>query len=408
MTSYVGSEPRGMPPRSQPGLDPRRPRRWLANTGTTAALLVASLAAGWTIPSRAATAERRPAGTLHDGTPIEAVTLRGAGGRSATILTYGATLQSLIAPDRGGRPADIVLGFDTPAEYEAAHSFTGAIVGRYANRIARGRFTLDGVAYTLPVNNGANHLHGGPNGFDHLVWQIAAVTSGATASVTLTHVSPDGDAGYPGELTASVTYALDDHGALTITFTARTTRPTIVNLTSHALYNLAGDCSAQGALQERLTIPASRYTPVDATLIPTGELRPVAGTVFDFIRGRVLASGSRAGGDEQIRIGRGYDHNWALDKGHTDTPQLAARLEDPASGRVLEILSTEPGLQMYSGNFLDGAVAGRNGCVYRMGDGIALEPQRFPDTPNRPSFGSARLNQGEIYHHVMILRTSTY
>ena len=357
--------------------------------------------------ANAATAERSSAGTLRDGTSVEGVILRNASGVSARIIAYGATLQSLIAPDRKGRMADIVLGHDTAAEYEAKQDFFGVTVGRFANRIAKGQFTLDGQTYQLPLNNGINTLHGGGNGFDRQLWKVESVGSGPTASVVLSLTSPDGDSGYPGELRTTVTYSLDERGSLTIAHTATTSRPTIINMTNHALFNVAGHCAREGAMHQRLTMPASRYTPVDDTLIPTGELRPVKGTVFDFTRGRVLADGLRDGNDAQIRIGRGYDHNWVLDKGQTATPQLAARVLDPASGRVLEVLSTEPGLQMYTGNFLDGANIGKGGCVYRMGDGFVLEPQKFPDTPNRPAFGSARLNPGETYRHTMILRVST-
>ena len=357
--------------------------------------------------ANAATAERSSAGTLRDGTSVEGVILRNASGVSARIIAYGATLQSLIAPDRKGRMADIVLGHDTAAEYEAKQDFFGVTVGRFANRIAKGQFTLDGQTYQLPLNNGINTLHGGGNGFDRQLWKVESVGSGPTASVVLSLTSPDGDSGYPGELRTTVTYSLDERGSLTIAHTATTSRPTIINMTNHALFNVAGHCAREGAMHQRLTMPASRYTPVDDTLIPTGELRPVKGTVFDFTRGRVLADGLRDGNDAQIRIGRGYDHNWVLDKGQTATPQLAARVLDPASGRVLEVLSTEPGLQMYTGNFLDGANIGKGGCVYRMGDGFVLEPQKFPDTPNRPAFGSARLNPGETYRHTMILRIAT-
>lgn len=355
----------------------------------------------------AATAERSSAGNLRDGTRVEGVTLRNAAGVSARIIAYGATLQSLIAPDRNGRGADIVLGHDTAAEYEAKQDFFGVTVGRFANRIAKGRFTLDGQTYQLPVNNGVNTLHGGGNGFDRQLWKVESVGGGPLASVVLSLTSPDGDSGYPGEVRTTVTYSLDERGSLTIAFTATTSRPTIINMTNHALFNVAGHCAREGAMHQRLTMPASRYTPVDDTLIPTGELKPVKGSVFDFTRGRVLADGLRDGTDAQIRIGRGYDHNWVLDKGQTARPQLAARVLDPASGRVLEVLSTEPGLQMYTGNFLDGADIGKGGCVYRMGDGFVLEPQKFPDTPNRPEFGSARLNPGETYRHTMILRVST-
>ena len=359
------------------------------------------------VGAQAATAERASAGSLRDGTPIEAVTLRGANGMSARVLTYGATLQSLVAPDANGRMADVVLGFDTVEGYEKNQTFFGATIGRFANRIAKGRFTLDGQAYQLPLNNGANTLHGGGDGFDRKVWTIVSVKSGKTAAVTMTLHSPDGASGYPGEVDASVTYALDDHGALAITFGATTTKPTILNLTNHALFNVAGEGAPQGAMDNQLTMPASTYTPVDDTLIPTGELRPVKGTVFDFTKGRVFAAGLRDGTDTQIRIGRGYDHNFAIDTGLTATPTLLARLEDPASGRVMEVLSTEPGLQLYTGNFLDGTLLGKHGHVYRMGDGIALEPQKFPDAPNQPGWVSARVDPGKPYRHVMILRFST-
>lgn len=358
------------------------------------------------VMAKTVTASRIDAGTLHAGDRVEAIELSNGHGVSARILTYGATLQSLVVPDREGHLADIVLGHDSAAGYEAVQDYFGATVGRFANRIAHGRFTLDGVVHQLPINNGPNSLHGGGKGFDRSNWQIVSVSSGANASVELRHVSPDGEAGYPGEVTATVTYSMDHAGALTIAFDAVTTRSTIINMTNHALFNVAGHCAPGGAMNVRLTIPASHITPVDANLIPTGELRPVDNTVFDFRRDRVLDEGLRAGNDEQIRIGRGYDHNFALDKGLTATPELAARLTDPTSGRVLEILSTEPGLQLYTGNFIDGTSAGKGGCVYRMGDGIALEPQKFPDTPNQPQFGSARIDPGQPYRHVMIIRTS--
>ncbi len=354
----------------------------------------------------AATAERTDAGHLKDGTRVEAVTLSNAHGISARILSYGATLQSLFAPDAKGQAADIILGHDDVAGYESKQGYLGVTVGRYANRIAGGRFTLDGAVYQLPANNGANSLHGGGQGFDRKVWTIASLSSGPVASVLLTLHSPDGDAGYPGAVDASVTYALDDKGDLRISFAASVTRPTILNMTNHALFNLTGDGAPLGAMLHKLTIPATTYTPVDETLIPTGELRAVAGSVFDFREGRVLADGLRDGKDAQILIGRGYDHNFALDKGLTPEPHLAARLEDPATGRVLEVLTTEPGVQLYTGNFLDGTDVGKRGHLYRMGDGIALEPQKFPDTPNQPKFGSARVDPRKPYRHVMIYRLS--
>jgi aldose 1-epimerase len=355
----------------------------------------------------AAEAKRSIAGTLKDGTSVEAITLSNARGVQARILAYGATLQSLAAPDRAGKIADVVLGYDDLGSYVDHPNYFGVTVGRYANRIAGGRFAIDGTTYQLPLNDTTNSLHGGGKGFDKVVWQVASVTSGAVASVVLKHRSPDGDSGYPGALDVTVTYTLDDKGDLGIVFEATTDKPTVVNMTSHAIFNMAGEGAASGATGHRLTIPARAITPVDATLIPTGQLLPVAGTVFDFRQPRVIADGIRDGRDAQLRFGQGYDHNFALDKGLTATPQLAARLEDPASGRVLEVLTTEPGVQFYTGNFLDGTFVGKGGHLYRMGDGIALEPQKFPDAPNKPNFVSARVDPGKPYRHAMIYRLST-
>ena len=371
--------------------------------------LVASAAAllGTAQAAHAAEARQESAGKLADGSEAQAITLKAANGVSARVLSYGATLQSLLVPGRTGKPADILLGYDDVQSYEKRPNYFGVTVGRYANRIAGGTFTLDGKAYQLPLNDKTNSLHGGFKGFDKQNWKVVAVKSGAVASVTLLYVSPDGDQGYPGTLTTRVTYSLDEKGNLGITFEAETDKPTIVNMTNHALFNMAGEGSPMGAMGQRLTIPASTYTPVDAKLIPTGELRKVAGTVFDFRAPKRIADGLRDGTDEQIRFGRGYDHNFALDKGQTATPQLAARLVDPASGRMLEVLTTEPGVQFYTGNFLDGTLAGKGGHLYRMGDGIALEPQKFPNAPNQPSFLSARVDPGKPYRHVMIFRVGT-
>ena len=351
----------------------------------------------------AATARRDSAGTLADGTAVEAVTLSAANGVSARVLTYGATLQAFSGPDRNGKVADVLLGYDDAKDYAEHPNYFGVTVGRFANRIGGGKFTLDGKSYQLPLNDKVNSLHGGKVGFDKQPWRIVAVKDG---SVTMALTSPDGDQGYPGKLDVTVTYALSDDGALTITFAASTDKPTVVNMTNHAIFNLAGEGSPMGALGHKLTIPAKAITPVDANLVPTGELRPVAGTVFDFRSGRILADGVRDGRDPQIVMGHGYDHNFALDKGVTATPGLAARLEDPASGRVLEVSSTEPGVQMYTGNFLDGSYIGKSRHVYRMGDGVALEPQKFPDAPNKPNFASARVDPGKPYRHVMIYKLS--
>lgn len=359
-------------------------------------------------PAATVEALQDEAGTLADGSRIMAITLKARNGVSARILSYGATLQSLVAPDRQGHLADVLLGYDDLAGYVDHPNFFGVTVGRVANRIAGGRFTLDGKSFQLPLNdNKVNSLHGGGQGFDKQVWQVVAVRSGPVASVELARVSPDGEAGYPGTVRTSVTYSLDNKGDLTIAFAASTDKPTIINMTNHGIFNLAGEGSPDGAMDEVLTIPARAYTPVDAALIPTGELRPVVNTVFDFTGGRRLADGLRDGTDPQIVAGRGYDHNFALDKGVTASPELVARLEDRTSGRVLEVLSTEPGVQLYTGNFLDGTLVGKHGHVYRMGDGIALEPQKFPDAVHHPAFVSTRVDPGKPYRHVMIYRVTT-
>ncbi len=354
----------------------------------------------------AAEAQRSTFGKLPTGEVVESVTLTGENGVSAVIISYGATLQAFNVPDRDGRVADITLGHDTLEGYLEQPNYWGQTIGRYANRIAGGRFTLDGKTYQLTQNDGENSLHGGTEGFDKRNWGIVSVNDGKQASVTLTLRSPAGDQGYPGNLDVTVTYTLDDHGSLTIDHSATTDAPTIVNLTNHALFDLAGEGSVNGIYNQTLTIPASHYLPVDENLIPTGERRPVAGTVFDFSKGRMMSDGIRDGTDAQIVIGRGWDHNWVLDKGRTTLPELAARVADSNSGRILEVLSTEPGIQFYSGNFLVGTLVGKSGHVYRMGDAFALEPQLFPDTPNQPDFGSARLEQGQTYRHQMIYRVS--
>ena len=366
--------------------------------------LAAAAYLGFAAQVMAAEAERTPAGTLEDGTQVEAVTLSNDAGVSARIITYGATLQALRSPDRSGHVADITLGYDEASDYEAFPNYFGVTVGRYANRIAGATFTLDGETYILPANDDPNSLHGGQVGFDKRNWRIISVSSGPVASLVLGLTSAAGDQGYPGNLEVTVTYTLDESGDLGILFEASSDAPTVVNMTNHALFNLSGDDTFRGAMDHYLMIPARAYTPVDANLIPTGELRPVAGTVFDFRTWRKIDADLRDGTDPQIVAGRGYDHNFAVDKGVTPDPQRVALLADMVSGRQLEVLSTEPGVQFYSGNFLDGTVKGRGGTVYRMGDGIALEPQKFPDAPNQPAFVSARIDPGQTYRHQMIYR----
>jgi aldose 1-epimerase len=259
----------------------------------------------------------------------------------------------------------------------------------------------------VPVNNGPNALHGGPKGFDKQVWQVTDVTQGPSASVALKLVSPDGDMGFPGTLTATATYKLNEKNELSVEYEATTDRPTVVNLSNHAYWNLAGEGSADGAMGELLTIPAETYSPTDATAIPTGEFRPVEGTAFDFRKPTPIGSRVRDAADEQIVFGRGYDHNWVIARTVSPEPRLLARVEEPKSGRVMEIFSNQPGLQFYSGNFMDATTSGKAGKLYREGDAIVLEPQMFPDTPNRPEFGSVRLDPGQTYRNVIVWRFST-
>jgi aldose 1-epimerase len=376
----------------------------VANLSAGAAIL---LALAGPHSGQAATLSRAAFGQTPAGEAVEAFTLTNAHGVSATVITYGATLQSLVAPGRNGTKADIVLGFSDAAAYARNASYFGATVGRVANRIGKGRFSLDGKSYQLALNDhGLAALHGGKQGFDKVVWKVLDSKSSATsASVTLGYVSPDGEEGYPGALTATATYALDEQDQLTVTYGATTDKPTIVNMSNHALFNLAGEGAPEGAMGNVLTIAADGYTPVDAELIPTGEIKPVAGTPFDFRKPTAVGMRIRDARDPQMVIGRGYDHNYVLN-GKSGALRLAARLSDPKSGRTLEILSDQPGIQFYAGNFIDGTLVGKSGRMYRQGDGIALEPQHFPDAPNKPAFASVRLNPGETYSNRMVFRLS--
>lgn len=358
-------------------------------------------------PAFAAEAERGTFGKLPDGRGVPAVTLSNARGVSATIIAYGASLQSVVIPDRMGKRADVALGYADIADYLAKPQYFGGTVGRFANRLAKGRFVLDGKTYQTPVNNGVNALHGGNVGFDKVLWQVVDVKAGPIASVTLRYVSPDGDQGYPGTLTVEATYSLDEANALTIDYRATTDRPTIVNVTNHNYWNLSGEGSANGAMGTVVTIPANAYTPTDSGAIPIGEMRPVDGTVFDFRKPIAIGDRVRTAKDEQIVFGRGYDHNWVIGRSVTPTQHLMARAYDPASGRGFELWSNQPGLQFYSGNFLDGTTSGKSGRIYREGDAFVMEPQLFPDTPNQQKFGSARLEPGQVYHNVMTYRLSS-
>jgi aldose 1-epimerase len=345
---------------------------------------------------------------LPDGREVNAFRLDSGKGVVATVLDYGAGLQSLITPDRSGSGADIVLGHDRIAPYLEQPTYLGVTVGRYANRIVDGRFMLDGKAYQLAGNDGGQALHGGVHGFDKHLWMVE--DSGAdtkSAWVRLGRVSPDGEEGYPGDLTVAVTYRLTRDNELVIDYEATTTAPTVVNLTNHALFNLSGVASGKSAMHAHLTVYADAFTPVDERLIPVGDPRPVAGSPFDFRKARAIVARLRDASDAQIRIGRGYDHNYCLRGGRTIKPKQAARLVDPDNGRGLLILTTEPGLQVYSGNFLNGTLMGKGEVLYRQGDGIALEAQTFPDAPNRPDFPSARLDPGQVYRQTTVHRFFT-
>jgi aldose 1-epimerase len=330
------------------------------------------------------------------GRPIEAVTLKNSHGIEIHAITYGGIITSLKIPDRAGTLADIVLGFDDPAQYWAdpPPPFFGAIIGRYGNRIAKGKFTLDGKTYSLATNNGVNHLHGGNRGFDKQLWAVATKDSQDGSSAIFTRTSPDGEEGYPGTLQVRVTYTLTEKNTLVIDYHATTDKPTPVNLTQHSYFNMAGEGSGD-ILGEQLTIDADRYTPVDDTLIPTGELASVQGTPFDFRT--PTAIGARIDqNDAQLTNGKGYDHNWVLNRKGAGL-EHAATLSDPKSGRTMDIATTEPGLQFYSGNFLDGTITGKHGHKYAHRTGLCLETQHFPDSPNHANFPSTIVRPGKAY-----------
>lgn len=349
-----------------------------------------------------------PFGRLPTGQSVDAITLTERGGYRATVITLGASLQAMVVPDARGRPADVALGHRTVAEYLAPRQFMGSTVGRVANRINSARFSLNGRPYRVSANDGANALHGGAEGFDRANWEVVSTRHGPDfAEVVLRHVSADGDQGFPGRVTATVRYRLEADGELHVAYEATTDAPTAVSLSHHGYWNLAGEGASQGALEHVLQIPADAYLPVTDTLIPTGEFRAVQGTNFDFRTPRVIRDRVRDADDDQIRIGRGYDHNWVVTRAPTPTQHRLARLTDPASGRVMELWSNQPGLQFYSGNFINATTRGKSGRLYRMGDGIVLEAQAFPDTVNQPAFGSVRLEPGQTYRNEITYRFST-
>lgn len=346
------------------------------------------------MPQSASRLTQQPFGRSPAGEPIDVLTLTNLRGLEMRVMTYGGIILSLKTPDRQGHVDDVVLGHDTAQGYFPNAPFFGAIAGRYANRIAKGRFTLDGQVYTLATNDGANHLHGGRKGFDQVVWRAEPFNNRGGVGVQLSYTSADGEEGYPGRVKATVTYTLTDANTLAVTYEATTDKPTIINLTQHSYFNLAG-ATARDILGHELTIHADRYTPIDAGFIPTGELAPVAGTPFDFRTATPI--GARiAQDDEQLRRGRGYDHNFVLNR-QGDGLSLAASVFEPTSGRTLEVRTTEPGMQFYSGNFLDGTLSGKGGVKYGQRAGFCLETQHYPDSPNHPEFPSVVLRPDRPY-----------
>ena len=375
-------------------------------------VLIAGLVAGAIVaasctPARkteeASNLKKQPYGKTASGQEVELYTLSNRNGVEAAITNYGGIVVSLKAPDRDGKLADVVLGFDSLDGYLKPNPYFGALIGRYGNRIAKGKFTLNGAAYTLARNNGENALHGGLRGFDKQVWSARDVSTGGTPRLELTYASKDGEESYPGTLTAVVTYSLTDANELRIEYSATTDKDTVLNLTNHSYFNLAGQGSGD-VLKHQVAIYADRFTPVDAGLIPTGGLKKVEGTPFDFRQPHEI--GERIGGpDEQLVRGKGYDHIFVLNSGGTLAP--AARVYEAGSGRVMEVLTDQPGLQFYTGNFLDGTVTGKGGKVYPQRYGFCMETQHFPDSPNHPDFPTVVLKPGARYQTTTVYRFST-
>lgn len=343
-----------------------------------------------------------PFGKTQGGQDVTVYTLRNASGVEARIINYGGIVLSLKVPDQNGQMGDVVLGYDTLAEYEKDSPYFGCLIGRYGNRIAKGQFTLNGQTYKLATNNGPNHLHGGRKGFDKVVWEVVKAEVGSDGPrLELRYLSKDGEEGYPGNLQVTAVYTLTADNALRLDYTATTDKDTVVNLTQHSYFNLAGKGNI---LDHVVYLNADKFTPVDRTLIPTGELRPVEGTPFDFRTPTAIGARVNAD-DEQIKFGGGYDHNWVINKPMGELG-LQARVTEPTTGRVLEVISTEPGLQFYCGNFLDGSLKGKSGWVYQHRNGFCMEPQHYPDSPNQPNFPSVVLKPGQTYRNTIIYKFS--
>jgi aldose 1-epimerase len=346
--------------------------------------------------------EKRSFGTTTDGKAVDLYVLTNKGGAQVWITNFGGVVVAIKVPDREKNLGDVVLGYDSLEGYITDKNFFGALIGRYGNRIAHGEFSIDGTSYHLAKNNGENSLHGGLRGFNKVLWEAHETRDHGNPSLELKYLSKDGEEGYPGNLDVSVVYTWSDDNQLTIEYSARTDKKTVVNLTNHSYFNLAG---SGDILQHLLILNADKFTPVDSTLIPTGELRPVDGSPFDFRKPTAIGARIEAQ-DEQLLFGKGYDHNFVLNKSDRAALTLAARLSEPTSGRSLEVWSTEPGVQFYSGNFLDGSAQGKGGKAYQLRSGLCLETQHFPDSPNRPDFPSTLLSPGQHYHTKTIYKFS--
>jgi aldose 1-epimerase len=375
--------------------------------GIVAMLLfwIAASSTSSTAAQTKAAMKKQPFGKTEDGRSVDLYTLTNKSGMEVAITNFGGIVVALKVPDRNGKLDDVVLGYDNLDGYTSNTAYFGAIIGRYGNRIAHGEFALDGVTYHLPQNDGDNTLHGGKVGFNKRVWTAKDVSGSQGPALELTYLSKDGEEGFPGNLNVRVVYTLTDKNELRIEYFATTDKPTVVNLTNHSYFNLAGQGNGD-ILGHEVALHADRFTPVDQALIPTGELRAVKGTPFDFTK--PTAIGARINqDDQQLKVGRGYDHNWVLNGGGRGGLSLAAEAYDPKSGRVLDVLTTEPGIQFYTGNFLDGTIHGKGGKVYNLRYGFCLETQHFPDSPNHPSFPPTLLKPGQEYKSTTVFRFST-
>lgn len=343
-------------------------------------------------------------GKTPDGQAVELYTLRNSKGMEATIMTYGGIVTSLKVPDKNGKFDDVVLGYDNLGGYLTNSPYFGALIGRYGNRIANGKFSLDGQTYTLAINNPPNSLHGGVKGFDKVVWTVAGAEVGEHGpKLELTYFSKDGEEGYPGNLKVKATYTVTEDNALQLKFKATTDKDTVCNLTHHSYFNFAGNGDVLGHVVQ---INADKFTPVDSGLIPTGELAPVAGTPFDFRTPTAIGAHINETNNEQIKFAGGYDDNWVLNKKTAGELSLAARVSEPTTGIAMEVWTTSPGLQFYTGNFLDGTITGKGGRVYQKRDAFCMEPQCFPDSPNHPAFPTTELKPGETYKNTIIYKFS--